>query len=83
MMTADPTDHSPTSAPDELGTPVLSADQIRALDRAHVLHSWATQGQISPFVVAGAEGRRFWDAEGRRYLDFASLVVNGLRLLPT
>ena len=54
----------------------LTADEIRALDRAHVLHSWATQGQISPLVVAGGEGRHFWDHDGRRYLDFASLVVN-------
>ena len=54
----------------------LTADEIRALDRAHVLHSWSTQSQISPFVVAGAEGRHFWGEDGRRILDFASLVVN-------
>ncbi len=54
----------------------LSADDIRALDRAHVLHTWSTQARISPFVVAGSEGRHFWGADGRRILDFASLVVN-------
>jgi taurine--2-oxoglutarate transaminase len=54
----------------------LRAEDIRALDRAHVLHSWSTQSQIDPFVVAGAEGRHFWGADGRRILDFASLVVN-------
>ena len=54
----------------------LTADDIRALDRAHVLHSWSTQSQISPLVVVGAEGRHFWDHDGKRYLDFASLVVN-------
>ena len=53
-----------------------SADEIRALDRAHVLHSWSTQSQINPLVIAGAEGRHFWTHDGRRYLDFASLVVN-------
>ena len=26
--------------------------------------------------VAGAEGRHFWDYDGRRYLDFASQLVN-------
>jgi taurine---2-oxoglutarate transaminase len=54
----------------------LTADEIRALDRAHVLHSWSTQSQISPLVVAGGEGRHFWTPDGTRYLDFASLVVN-------
>ena len=53
-----------------------TADEIRALDRAHVLHTWSTQSQIDPFVVAGAEGRHFWGQHGRRILDFASLVVN-------
>ncbi len=54
----------------------LTADEIRALDRAHVVHSWSTQSLISPLVVAGGEGRRFWTPDGTRYLDFASLVVN-------
>ena len=75
-MTADPKDHSRTSAPDEPGTPALSLDEIRALDRAHVLHTWSTQSQIDPLVVADAQGRYFWDYDGKRYLDFASLVVN-------
>ena len=34
------------------------------------------QSAISPLPVAGAEGRYFWDYEGRRYLDFASQLVN-------
>ena len=61
-----------------MGTPPthLSADQVRALDRAHVLHSWSTQSEIRPFVVTGADGRHFWGEDGRRILDFASLVVN-------
>ena len=29
----------------------LTTDQIRALDRAHVLHSWSTQSQIDPLVM--------------------------------
>jgi taurine--2-oxoglutarate transaminase len=31
---------------------------------------------LQPVVVAGAEGSWFWDEEGRRYLDFASQLVN-------
>jgi taurine--2-oxoglutarate transaminase len=34
------------------------------------------QDAINPIAVAGAEGRHFWDYDGRRYLDFASQLVN-------
>jgi taurine--2-oxoglutarate transaminase len=46
------------------------------LDRAHVFHSWSAQALISPMVVARAEGSYLWDADGRRYLDFSSQLVN-------
>ena len=35
-----------------------------------VLYSWSTQDAINPIPVAGAEGRYFWDYDGKRYLDF-------------
>jgi taurine--2-oxoglutarate transaminase len=54
----------------------LDAQRIQELDRQHVLHSWSVQSQLSPLAVAGAEGRYFWDYEGKRYLDFASQLVN-------
>src|SRR5438067_8605315 len=41
-----------------------------------VLHSWSVQGAVNPIAVAGAEGRHFWDYDGKRYLDFASQLVN-------
>ena len=41
-----------------------------------VLYSWSVQDAINPIPVAGAEGRYFWDYDGRRYLDFASQLVN-------
>lgn len=52
------------------------ADTIRALDKAHVFHSWSAQAQIAPLPVVGAEGSWFWDADGNRYLDFSSQLVN-------
>jgi len=48
----------------------LDARRIQELDKQHVLHSWSVQNQLQPLVVAGGEGRYFWDAEGNRYLDF-------------
>src|SRR5687768_9146669 len=44
--------------------------------KRHVLYSWAVQDAISPIAVAGGEGRYFWDYDGKRYLDFASQLVN-------
>src|SRR3954465_7363151 len=44
--------------------------------KQYVLHSWSVQNALNPIAVAGAEGRYFWDYEGKRYLDFASQLVN-------
>ena len=50
--------------------------QIVADAKEHVLYSWSVQDAINPIAVAGAEGRHFWDYDGKRYLDFASQLVN-------
>jgi taurine--2-oxoglutarate transaminase len=51
---------------------------VQVVDDAkqYVLHSWSVQDALNPLPVAGAEGRYFWDYEGKRYLDFASQLVN-------
>jgi taurine--2-oxoglutarate transaminase len=50
--------------------------RIVADAKEHVLYSWSVQSKIEPIPVAGAQGRHFWDYEGKRYLDFASQLVN-------
>jgi taurine---2-oxoglutarate transaminase len=50
--------------------------QIVADAKEFVLYSWSVQDKIDPIPVAGAEGRYFWDYDGKRYLDFASQLVN-------
>jgi taurine--2-oxoglutarate transaminase len=50
--------------------------QIVADARQYVLHSWSVQDALDPIPVAGGEGRYFWDYDGKRYLDFASQLVN-------
>jgi taurine--2-oxoglutarate transaminase len=52
------------------------ADRIRRDDRAHVFHSWSAQAQIDPMPIARAGGSYFWDYDDKRYLDFASQLVN-------
>ena len=54
----------------------MTAEEVRSLDRAHVLHSWSAQDLIDPLPIAGAEGSYFWDYSGKRYLDFSSQLVN-------
>ncbi len=53
-----------------------AGEQVLADDREYLIHSWSVQSALSPLAVAGADGRYFWDYEGRRYLDFASQLVN-------
>src|SRR6478735_4143551 len=50
--------------------------QVAEDAKRFVLHSWSVQNALNPIAVAGAEGRYFWDYEGKRYLDFASQLVN-------
>jgi taurine--2-oxoglutarate transaminase len=42
----------------------------------HVFHPWSIQGQTTHPVIVGGEGASFWDPTGRKYLDFASQLVN-------
>jgi taurine--2-oxoglutarate transaminase len=50
--------------------------QVLADAKQYVLHSWSVQDALDPIPVAGGEGRYFWDYDGKRYLDFASQLVN-------
>jgi taurine--2-oxoglutarate transaminase len=44
--------------------------------RDYVLYSWSVQNAINPIAVERAEGRYFYDYDGKAYLDFASQLVN-------
>jgi len=50
--------------------------QIVAEAKRYVLHSWSVQDAVQPIAVAGGQGRYFWDHDGKRYLDFASQLIN-------
>jgi taurine---2-oxoglutarate transaminase len=49
---------------------------VKALDKAHVFHSWSAQALIDPLPIASAQGSYFTDYDGRSYLDFSSQLVN-------
>jgi taurine--2-oxoglutarate transaminase len=53
-----------------------AGERVRELDREYLIHSWSVQSKLNPVAIAGAEGRYFWDYSGKRYLDFASQLIN-------
>lgn len=54
----------------------MDATRIKALDKAHHLHSWSIQSQLDPVVFSHGRGAEMWDANGKRYLDFSSQLMN-------
>ncbi|MEM0129507.1 MAG: aminotransferase class III-fold pyridoxal phosphate-dependent enzyme [Thermoplasmata archaeon] len=53
----------------------MDAEDDRARVRETNFRSWGIHRQWDPPLIVRAEGTRFWDAEGREYLDFASQLV--------
>lgn len=53
----------------------LPDDQILPLSMATNFWTWSAQGKIAPIPVTKAEGVYFWDVDGKRYLDFNSMVM--------
>lgn len=54
----------------------LTNVDVADADRSRVFHSWSAQGSLSPLAIVGGSGTTVWDADGNRYLDFSSQLVN-------
>jgi taurine--2-oxoglutarate transaminase len=54
----------------------MTNEEIIRLNREYTLFSWSVQGALNPIPVSRAEGVYLWDADGRRYLDFSSQLMN-------
>ncbi len=52
-----------------------SQDMVR-MNREFTFFSWSIQSATSPIPMCRAEGIYFWDADGKRYLDFSSQLMN-------
>lgn len=59
----------------QVAAAAVNQEAVLSDDHQHVFHSWSAQNRPDPVVVAGGQGSWFWDAEGRRYLDFSSQLV--------
>lgn len=54
----------------------LAAQDIINLNKEYTLFSWSIQSATNPIPIARAEGVYFWDADGKRYIDFSSQLMN-------
>ncbi len=54
----------------------MTGQEIINLNREYVFFSWAIQAQVNPLAATRSEGVYFWDADGKRYLDFSSQLMN-------
>ena len=55
--------------------PDLPPDDILRLSLKHNFWTWSAQAHVNPIPVVRAEGVHFWDAYGKKYLDFNSMVM--------
>src|SRR3990170_7026278 len=53
----------------------LHPDQIAPLALRHNFWTWSAQAEVKPIPVVRSEGVRFWDASGKSYLDFNSMMM--------
>jgi len=54
----------------------LSHAEVVARNKAYTLASWTVQSAWNPISMSKAEGVYFWDADGKRYLDWSSQLIN-------
>jgi taurine--2-oxoglutarate transaminase len=54
----------------------LTAQEIVELNRQYTFFSWSVQSAVNPIPMTRSEGVYFWDAEGKRYIDFSSQLMN-------
>ena len=54
----------------------LSAEEIVQLCKRHTIFEWAAQAGFAPLTMVRAKGVFFWDANGKRYLDFNSQLMS-------
>lgn len=53
----------------------LPDEEILPLTQKHNFWTWSAQAHVEPIPVTRASGVYFWDADGKRYLDFNSMTM--------
>jgi taurine--2-oxoglutarate transaminase len=50
----------------------MDAQEIKKLDKMHIMHSWSVDASLNPRVIKDVDGAYFIDSDGRKFLDFSS-----------
>ena len=54
----------------------LLHDELVNRNKTYTMTSWTAQGAWNPISMVKADGVYFWDADGKRYLDWSSQLMN-------
>jgi taurine---2-oxoglutarate transaminase len=56
----------------------MNTQELKKLDRSHIVYSWKAQGSVDPIIIDRGEGIYIWDTDGKKYIDGCSglLCVN-------
>jgi taurine---2-oxoglutarate transaminase len=55
---------------------MVTTAEIVQKNKGYTLASWTAQNAWNPITMDHAEGVYFWDNEGKRYIDWASQLIN-------
>jgi taurine---2-oxoglutarate transaminase len=47
----------------------MNTEELRKLDRSHLVYSWKAQGSVNPIMIDRADGIYMWDTDGKQYID--------------
>ncbi len=53
----------------------MTAEEIVQQSKEYTFFSWSVQSEVNPIPMDHAEGVYFWDASGKRYIDFSSQLM--------
>jgi taurine--2-oxoglutarate transaminase len=53
----------------------IEDDDILPLSMQHSFWTWSAQAHVRPIPIKTAKGVYFWDVQGKRYLDFNSMMM--------
>ncbi len=54
----------------------MNHQELADKNKQYTLAAWAAQGQWAPLTMSRAEGVYFWNADGKRYIDWSSMLIN-------
>jgi len=47
----------------------MTTQDIKKLDREHIVYSWKAQKGVDPIIIDHADGIYMWDTDGKQYID--------------